>query len=170
MKRVGQWIATFWRGIHAVEDAALVSLLLVMILLAVAQIVLRNVAGESLVWADPFLRVAVLWIGLLGSTIAARDNSHIAIDVVTRYLSESHARILGMFLALFAAVICAVLGWYALLFVLDEHEYGTTAFASVPAWVCEVIMPFAFAMLAVRYVIIAVGLALGRRPIRPGGV
>lgn len=159
-----------WRAIHLVEDAALVSLLLVMILLAVAQIVLRNVAGESLVWADPFLRVAVLWIGLLGASIAARDNSHIAIDVATRYLPERLARFSGVLLALFAAIVCAMVGWYALLFVRSEHEYGTVAFAHVPAWICEAIMPFAFAMIAVRYMIIAFGTAVGRRPIRPEGV
>ncbi len=163
-------LMAFWRAIHLVEDAALVFLLLMMILLAVAQIVLRNVVGESLVWADPFLRVAVLWIGLLGAGIAARDNSHIAIDVATRYLPERLARLSGVLLAFFSAVVCAVVGWYALLFVQSEYEYGTMAFAHVPAWICQVIMPFAFAMIAVRYLIIAVGTAMGRRPIRPEGV
>lgn len=163
-------LATLWRGLHIVEDTALVSLLLVMILLAVAQIVLRNVADQSLVWADPFLRVAVLWIGMLGATIAARDNSHIAIDIATRYLPEPLARASAVILALFASAICAVVGWYAFIFVRDEYGYGTTAFGQVPAWLCEVIMPVAFGLIALRYLVIAFGVATGRRPVRKEGV
>lgn len=162
--------APLWRLLHAVEDAALVTLLLVMILLAVAQILLRNVADQSLVWADPFLRVDVLWLGLLGAMIAARDNSHIAIDIATRYLPERFARPMAVFLSLFAAVVCAVVAWYALAFVYSEYGYGTKAFASVPAWLCESIMPVAFALIAVRYLVIGVGLARGTRPVRKEGV
>lgn len=162
--------ARLWRALHVIEDAALVSLLLTMILLAVAQIFLRNVADQSLVWADPFLRVAVLWIGMLGATIAARENSHIAIDIATRYLPERLARASGVVLALFTAGVCAVVAWYAWLFVRDEQGYGTVAFASVPAWLCEAIMPVAFALIALRYVLIAIGVASGRRPVRKEGV
>lgn len=159
-----------WHVLHRVEDAALVSLLLVMILLAVAQIFLRNVADQSLVWADPFLRVAVLWIGLLGAMIAARENSHIAIDIATRYLPDRLARLSGVVLSLFAAVVCGIVAWYAFAFVRSEYGYGSVAFGAVPAWVCESIMPVAFALIAVRYLLIAVGFARGTRAVRPEGV
>lgn len=159
-------LAAFWHGVHRVEDAVLVLLLLVMILLAVAQILLRNLGDQSLVWADPFLRVSVLWIGLLGASIAARDNSHIAIDIATRYLGGVAARVAGVLLSLFATAVCAIVGWHAFLFVRDEYAGGAMAFARVPAWVCEAIMPAAFALIAVRYLIIAVGIAAGWRPVR----
>jgi len=159
-----------WHGLHFIEDAVLVGLLLMMILLAVAQILMRNLADASIVWADPFLRVSVLWIGLLGAMIAARDNQHIAIDIATRYLPERFARISAVLLALFTALVCGVVGWYAYLFVRDEYGYGSTAFAQVPAWACEIIMPIAFALIAVRYFIIAVGVAGGWRPVRKEGV
>jgi len=163
-------LAKVWQGLHLVEDAALVALLLMMILLAVAQIFLRNFGDSSIVWADPFLRVAVLWIGLLGAMIAARENSHIAIDIATRYLPEKLARLSAVVLALFTAVVCGMVGWYALAFVRSEYEYGSTAFAAVPAWICESIMPFAFALIALRYLLIAIGVADGRRPVRKEGV
>lgn len=159
-----------WHSLHVIEDTALVTLLLVMMLLAVAQIVLRNLADTSILWADPFLRVSILWIGLLGAMIAARDNQHIAIDIATRYLPERLAKISAVLLALFTSLVCGVIGWYAYLFVRDEFAYGTTAFAQVPAWVCEIIMPIAFSLIAVRYLLIAVGVAGGWRPVRKEGV
>lgn len=163
-------LARAWHALHFIEDTALVLLLLMMILLAVAQIFLRNFADASIVWADPFLRVSVLWIGLLGAMIAARDNQHIAIDIATRYLPEKFAKISAVLLALFTALVCGMVGWYAYRFVRDEYGYGANAFAEVPAWACEVIMPVAFAIITVRYLIIAVGVASGRRPVRKDGV
>lgn len=163
-------LALLWRGLHLVEDAALVVLLLMMILLAVAKIILRNAADTSFVWADPFLTVAVLWIGLLGAMIAARDNSHIAIDIATRYLPERLARFSAALIALFTAVVCAIVARHAWLFVLDEREVGAIAFGVVPSWVCESILPVAFALIAVRYFVIAWGLVAGTRPVRREGV
>lgn len=156
-------LSGFWQLVHRVEDVALVALLLAMILLAVAQILLRNLGDSSIVWADPFLRVAVLWIGMLGAMIAARDNEHIAIDIATRYLPDRLARFAAVLTALFAAGICAVVFWYSLVFVREEYAYATPGFAAVPAWVCEVVIPVAFAVMTVRYLNTAVQVGLGRR-------
>ena len=41
------------RALHHIEDGLIVAVLLFMILLAVAQIVLRNFFGTSLVWIEP---------------------------------------------------------------------------------------------------------------------
>lgn len=158
-------LAGLWRGLHLVEDATVALLLLMMIVLAVAQILMRNLADTSMVWVDPFLRVAVLWMALLGASIAARDNEHIAIDVATRYMPARFARWVAVFTSLCTAAICAVVAWYALRFVRDTHAYGDTAFADVPAWTCQAAIPVAFALIALRYVIIAVGIGRGRRPV-----
>ena len=36
-------------------------------------------------------------------------------------------------------------------FVLMERADGMTAFAQVPAWVCESIIPIAFGIISIRY-------------------
>ena len=48
------------------EDGILVVLLSVMILLAAAQILLRNVFDIGLFWGDQTLRILVLWVSLMG--------------------------------------------------------------------------------------------------------
>ena len=52
------------------EDALLVALLGVLLLLASTQILLRNLFDAGLTWADPLLRVLVLWLGLLGARVS----------------------------------------------------------------------------------------------------
>jgi TRAP-type C4-dicarboxylate transport system permease small subunit len=57
-----------------------------MISLAFAQIVLRNGFDGGIVWADSLLRIMVLWIALIGAVVASRDQRHINIDLISRFL------------------------------------------------------------------------------------
>jgi len=71
--------------LHRVEDAALILALASMLVMALAQIVLRNFFDTGLLWAEPFLRILVLWVAMLGGMVATREGRHIAIDAAARY-------------------------------------------------------------------------------------
>ena len=141
--------------LYRVEDTILISLLTLMISMAVAQIVLRNLFGSGIVWGDVLVRILVLWIGLVGAMAASRKGNHICIDVLTRYLPERVSYVTDGVVNLFTAVICAIVTWHSFQFVRMEFEYGGNAFAQVPTWVCESVIPFAFAVIALRYFILS---------------
>lgn len=143
------------RLVHRAEDALLVAMLALMIGVAVTQIVLRNGFDGGLLWGDAFLRVLVLWIGLTGALVASRDRRHINIDVIGRFLPPTAARAAASLTALFTAFICAALAWYAFEFVRLEYEAPTLAFGTVPTWACAGIMPVAFGLIALRYLVLA---------------
>ena len=141
--------------LQKIEDGLLISLLLVMIFMAALQIILRNVFSSGIFWGDGFVRVLVLWIGLLGAMIASRDNHHISIDLISRYLPKTSKRFTRLMTACFTTIICGIMFVYSFLFVLEEKEGGMTAFADVPAWICESIMPIAFGVITIRYFLIS---------------
>ena len=58
------------------------------------------------------------------------------------------------------ALICFIVAWFGLKFVLDEYEYGGIAFGIIPDWLCEAIIPFSFCIMAVRYAISALSIDL----------
>ncbi|ERP93048.1 C4-dicarboxylate ABC transporter permease [Alcanivorax sp. P2S70] len=152
------------RFLHQLEDGLIVAVLLFMILLAVAQIILRNFFGTSLIWIEPLLQNAVLWIGLLGAMIASRNDEHIRIDVASALLPEKYHPFLTVAVDLFTAFICVLVAWYSVGFVIEEYEYATPAFGSVPSWLLQAIIPVGFSVMAVRYVVLfALGL-IGKRP------
>ena len=152
------------RGLHRFEDALIVAILLGMMVLAVAQILLRNLAGTSLVWIDPLLQNAVLWIGMLGAMIASRKDEHISIDVASQLLPPFLHRWLLSIVDLFTSAICGVAAWFSLMSVRDEASFGMMAFASVPAWWLQVIVPLGFGSIALRYAILFCMGLVGRRP------
>lgn len=148
------------RALHMAEDGLLVTLLGSMIGLAVTQIVLRNGWQTGLLWGDTALRVLVLWVGLFGAVVAAREQRHISIDVATKWLPAALRRWAGVLNALFTAAVCGVLAWYCLSYVRLELEMPSIAFGIVPTWLTTAIMPLGFGLIALRYGVQAALLAL----------
>lgn len=143
-------------SINRFEDALLVLILTTMILLAIFQIISRNLFSEGVVWIDPLLRILVLWVGLAGAVVATRTNNHIRIDVFTKYLPEKYLPVIQRAVYLFTLCVCLTIGWHAARFVYSEYEYGTMAFASLPSWSTALIIPVSFTLIAVRYALLLV--------------
>jgi len=97
----------------------------------------------------------VFWVGMLGALVATRDHSHIKINVLSNYLSEQQNVIAQVIVNLFSAVVCFVLAYYALEFVKLDLDSNAKAFADVPVWVAEVIMPVTFSVMAIRFIAFA---------------
>ncbi len=133
------------------ENLLLVAVLLSMIGVAVAQIVMRNFFHSGLLWADAYTRVSVLWIALLGSMIASRERKHIAIDVLLQRLPKHWKKPALRFSQLLTALVCYAVAWFSAGFVIQEYSFGDRAFADVPNWWCQTIIPFAFTLMALRY-------------------
>src|SRR4030042_258791 len=122
-----------------------------MILLAFLQIVLRNVFAAGLTWGDLFLRNLVLWIGFIGAAIATREGKHIHIDVVSKRLSSLGKRTVNIILHLFSFLICGLLTYAALKFILNEAEMGGATFFNLPVWIPQIILPVIFAVMTFRF-------------------
>ena len=137
--------------INKFEDGLLVLILSSMILLAVFQIISRNLFSEGIVWIDPLLRILVLWVGLAGAVVATRTNNHIRIDILSKYLPKNIQPYVDRTVYFFTLSICVLIAWHAARFVYSEYSYGTIAFAGVPAWVAAIIIPICFALIAIRY-------------------
>lgn len=141
------------RFIHALENALLYLLVALLLGLSVYQIVARNGFDSGLYWGDPLLRVLVLWLAMLGAMLASREGGHIKIDVLGHYLPPGAQRAAARVTAAFSAAVCLIAAWYGYLFVADERQYGDIAFANVPVWWCEVIIPLGLAMIGLRFVL-----------------
>jgi TRAP-type C4-dicarboxylate transport system permease small subunit len=138
-------------SIRHLENGLLALLLAAMIMLAGSQIVLRNLFDSGIGWSDPLLRVLVLWVGMLGAMIATQQDRHIRIDLLSRYLSPAWRDRAAHLNNLFSAAICGLLAWHSGRFVYSEWQDGGTLFQDIPTWVAESILPFGFAVMALRF-------------------
>jgi len=143
--------------IARVEEWLLTILVLVLVLLAGSQILLRNLFGGGISWADPFLRTLVVWTAMLGALAAVRDDKHIAVDVLQRFLPAGAQRVAHTLTFLFAAGVCAAMCWYSVSFV--GIDFATPANASgdgipgIAPWLLESILPVGFGLMALRFLL-----------------
>jgi TRAP-type C4-dicarboxylate transport system permease small subunit len=137
------------RWLRWIEDGILAVFVLILVGLAGAQILLRDLFHSGISWADPVMRDLVLWTGMLGALAAVRDDKHIALDVLQRFLSPMVQKIARAITQLFAAAICAAMAWYC--WVMLRNDVGGNASGPLPAWLPEAILPFAFALMALRF-------------------
>ena len=140
-------------ALQRLESALLVGLLGAMIGVAVYQVVARNLFDAGLVWGDPMVRVALLWVTLVGGMAASASDRHIRIDLVARFASPALARHLGRLTSAFTAVICFALAWFSVTLVLWDYRDGTPGFGIVPAWVCELVIPVGAGVMGLRYLV-----------------
>jgi TRAP-type C4-dicarboxylate transport system permease small subunit len=138
-------------ALHRFEEAVLALLLGAMIVLASLQILLRGPLGWGIAWADPMLRVLVLWLGLFGAVTASREGRQISVDVLSRLLAGRPRAAVGAVTSLFTAGVAAVVAYHAARFVASEREFASVAFSGIPAWTLEAVIPVAFLAIALRY-------------------
>lgn len=137
----------------SLETVMLVSMLTAMMIVAVGQIVMREAFGTGFGWADELIRLMVLWLALVGSIAACRENRHIRIDALSHVLPDSAVKVLRVVVDLFAAIVCAVIAVQAWRYLQVEIEYGDTVLVDTPAWLAHAIMPAAFALISYRFLV-----------------
>jgi TRAP-type C4-dicarboxylate transport system permease small subunit len=151
----------FWR----IEIGSIALLLASLVVLGTVQIVMRNAMHSGLLWADPFMRHAVLYLGALGAMVAAARMNHITVDVASRFIPV-HLKAARRWVVYGATALTAyLLAIAAIRLVIDERTYHEVAFLGIQTWVLELILPFAFAVITYRTLL---AIFLAREPAEAG--
>jgi len=135
----------------ALENTALVVLLGGLMLLAVAQIVLRIFFSFGFVWADELVKLFVLWIALIASIAASRSNKHLRIDVLSHFVAVKYARFPRIIVDAFAAFMCGFLAWHSWRYLQLVIEFEDTVLIDVPALIAYALLPLCFALMSYRF-------------------
>jgi TRAP-type C4-dicarboxylate transport system permease small subunit len=144
LQRLSDWIAK-------IEGYLLTLLLVGMIGLAFTQVVLRNFFNTGITWADALVRHLVLWVGFIGASVATKEDGHLAMDLVSRFLPEGLRRPTAMFVHGASSFVCALLAYASYKFVLGEKEGGAYLMPGVPTYWVIAIIPVGFLLMSIRF-------------------
>jgi TRAP-type C4-dicarboxylate transport system permease small subunit len=136
------------------EDGVLILILVGMVLLAFIQILLRNVFGIGLIWIGPLVRQMLLWLTLVGAMVATRDNNHITVDAISRYLPPGRIKLATGFICVaFATIICALLTYstFRVFHMEFQDPVGGQIISGLPLWASLLTMPVAFGVMTLRF-------------------
>ena len=137
------------RFLHRLEDSVSIVLLGAMVLLPLAEIVVRQL-GTGIPGALPFEQHLTLWVAFLGAALAAREGRLLAL-ATGNFLPEGRFQAVArVFTGGVSALVATLLGTASLDLVQIEREGGIEMAAGVPVWVGQAVMPVGFAILALR--------------------
>jgi TRAP-type C4-dicarboxylate transport system permease small subunit len=154
------------------EGWLLILFLSFMVLLTFIQVFLRSLfiyahmgwANDlmgNLDWAEPFVRLLVLWATFLGASLVTGENKHIKIDLLTQIIPASWRPPLDVLLSLAGALVAALMFKASLFYVGTEMTFGGKLFLSVPNWTGQLILPAGFLLIAFRFLVRGLFSALG---------
>lgn len=132
------------------ENFLLVGSLLSIIALTVLQIFLRNAFSYSISWIEPLNQHLVLLIAFAGAMVAGRNSEHILFDPIQHYLPARIKRVFNLFAGIFSASICFALAALCAKLTYADYLDPLPAFARVPQWVFELIIPLGFFVMGYR--------------------
>jgi C4-dicarboxylate transporter, DctM subunit len=143
-----------YRGLTTrLEDLAVSLALSAMVLLPVAEIVLRRTLHTGVEGASLIVQHLALVVGMLGGAIAAREGRMLALstlgDTVLRGGRQRLARITA---GAVGGTVAALLSLASYQFVRSERPFSKVLVYGVPVWIVELALPVGFALVAARLV------------------
>jgi C4-dicarboxylate transporter DctM subunit len=158
MANTGEPLAPWFAGAKrmaqrwASAENVLVSLALgVMVVLPLAEAVLRRTVQVSIPGSITIVQHLVLIVGMLGGAIAAREKRLLCLSNFAESKLQGRLKnISAIFTGAVSAIVCGFLGLAAAQFVATEREAGTVFVRGIPLWLVESVLPLGFAIIALR--------------------
>ena len=133
------------------EDSAVSLVLAVMVMIPLAEALLRRTLHVGIPASTAIVQHAVLLVGMLGGTIAAREGRLLALSTLEQtWIPERLRPAAHIFTGAVAAAITLLLGVASAQFVATEHEGSRLLFAPIRVWWIEMALPLGFAAIALR--------------------
>lgn len=137
---------------HRLEDAVVALALAAMVLLPVAEIVLRAGFSVGIPSVQALTQHLVLAVGMLGPALAAREGRLLTLSTLQSFLT-GRTRIAAHVVANgVAAVVTVFLCVAAAQYVQSERGAGDELVAGLPTWWIELLLPIGFALILARLV------------------
>ncbi|MFO7695354.1 MAG: TRAP transporter large permease subunit [Vicinamibacterales bacterium] len=134
------------------EDGIATLAALGIVVLPLAEVVLRRLFGTGIPGAAPFTSHLTLIVGLVGAAIAARDGKLLAMATGS-LLPEGSARDIAKVLsALVGSMVSTVLALGGLRLLQVHREAEKPIALGIPVWVADLAFPIAFGLIALRLV------------------
>ncbi len=97
------------------------------LILVVAQVVLRYVFNSPLTWSEELAVYIMVWMTFIGSVICMRDNEHIEVTILVDYLPRGLRRAAILFSRLASVIFLLVVMYYGTELVLENRSVTSAA-------------------------------------------
>ena len=126
------------------------------------QSLIRTVGSDVVLsapsWPADVNRILVLWIAMVGGSLATQTNEHIKVDFFSRLLKGKARLLVHTATCLIGIVVCGMLAYFSIDFLKMEIELKETLVAiPIPLWIIQLIIPVGFSIIGFRFLLQLLG-------------
>lgn len=123
-----------------------------MAVVAIANVVGRNLFGHSFSWAEEVTQFSIIWVTFIGASYAARMGAHIRMTALFDILSPGLRKALMIIITLSTAGLMFFLAWYGFkytmnLYTIKRHTLGL----QIPLYLIIMWVPLGFILTGIQY-------------------
>jgi TRAP-type C4-dicarboxylate transport system permease small subunit len=158
LRAIDRKIAAIEKILLFVMLALIVGVNVMQIGLRLLQSLLRIMASDVILsipsWPD-VNRLLVLWICMVGGSLATQRNEHIKVDFFSKIHSGGLRRPIGLLISFSGTIVSGLLIYFSINFLRMEYELGETLVAiPIPLWYIQIIIPIGFLVISYRFLIL----------------
>jgi tripartite ATP-independent transporter DctM subunit len=136
--------------LHAAENWAVSLILAAMVLIPLAESLLRPTLGIGIPGSATIVQHLTLLVGMVGGAIAARENRLLSLSTAATFLKGRWYTAANVYAYSFAAAISLLLGTAGVQYVASEREAARILVYGIPVWVVQAALPAGFLIVALR--------------------
>jgi TRAP-type C4-dicarboxylate transport system permease small subunit len=113
---------------------------------------------NGLIWSQTLGLSLMLWIGILGASMAAKERRHLALEIGSKIWPKPLKRPVKILAGVVVSLFCAVLAYLAFTLIQAEYAdydpvYRTGVFPglALPKFAVYAVLPYGFFMIVFRY-------------------
>lgn len=116
------------------------------------------------IWAQKLALVMMIWVALLGASMATYERSHLSLEFGEKLWPAKIVHLVKAVALALSSAFCAAATLLAVALVQHQRLEGAPVVANdwLPTWAAFVVVPYAFAAMAVRLAAQAVTTATGK--------
>lgn len=130
-------------------------LLVALFLVINAEIVVRAAFGKSMLISDEYGGYLLCWLTLSSFLYGMRTDAFLKVEFLVNRLSGRRRALATAFAALGGLAVCAIVTYSTFLLVKTTWSFHTTSthFSETPLYLPQSIMPVAFGLLSIAYLV-----------------
>lgn len=112
----------------------------------------RYIFSQSITWAGSAGSYLMFWLGLIGASMATKNEKHLRANIINKILPSQISKYLISFSYFLAMIFCIIFTYLSFIYTLDSFKFGDISnVLNIPLWIVQIILPISFLIMTYRF-------------------
>jgi TRAP-type C4-dicarboxylate transport system permease small subunit len=133
------------------EKYLITGALLAMSLVLIAQVIMRYVFRSPFVWSEELARYLLIWLSMMGTSLAVRESRHISVDFLPVVFGPRSYALFATIAHIGNLIFCILMIWYAVPVIIRLAAIGQLSPSlGIPMWLIYAAVPVGLTFMMLR--------------------